>query len=122
MGCQQPVADQREFELVTANGRPLPASIVVDGACTHHLLGGMVRLDPGPGTYEAAYQMARVCNGETMPVPNPGGSGTFHIRGDSLLFFDEDKAPSGGGVLRGDSLVIQGPAQLLVFRESGPHD
>ena len=73
----------------------------------------MVDFD-GKGGYSSDYDIRIDC-GDSIATPEIGVTGTFRIRQDTAFFYDVTGRNTGHGRLTGDSLIVQGEAQRLVY-------
>jgi hypothetical protein len=104
-----------QFELLRADGAPLPVLLRRDSTCVTELHGATLMFSRDQ-KFDATYRIRKAClQGTVDSVPDPGSIGRFVMRGDSIQFYNTMDKPAGKGVASADSVVIRGPQHVLTF-------
>lgn len=116
--CNRAAPGEGRYTLVRTGAGELPAPLGERDGCTHEVIGGWVELQ-ADDAYQAVLQRTESCGGSlaaTVDTIVDEGRGTYEIVGDSVRFVYDFGPTAGMGALAGDTLVVIGPGQTLVYR------
>jgi hypothetical protein len=111
--CRPAEADPQEFRLLFANDSTPPVVLRVERPCSYSLVDASVTLLNRD--YESLYRIVHACPTGVREMDYPPSTGSFRTAGDSIFFRTGRGESAGEGILRGDTLFIDGPEHRLVL-------
>jgi hypothetical protein len=115
--CSDHLDHPATYHLVSAADAPLPFTAAEEAGCTIQIVGGSMRL-VDDSSYVSSYALQRVCRDGQQMLPDPGATGIYRTRRDSVFFYNSDRDRVGAARITPDSMIIRGPEHTLIFRRT----
>jgi hypothetical protein len=105
-----------DFNLVGTDQGPVPRALREDGQCTHTLRGGTLQLRRDR-SWDSGYDIVVSCANRPDSAVKDFGvvGGHYRVFGDTVAMFSPDGQVSGIGVRKGDTLMVSGPGQTVIY-------